>query len=143
MNPTQSIAALMSTYVGTDKDTEEHKNQNSDTKELYRQDKEADAEKNLERFLEALRSSPSASQEPLQFYPPGRIMHMVVLPSPKEPSSIDQCSQDECVALYETPRSMYSKIRLARSMIRDHYMPRYIETIEMLIDKFEEEDSHT
>uniref|UniRef100_A0A0D3HPM0 Fungal lipase-type domain-containing protein n=1 Tax=Oryza barthii TaxID=65489 RepID=A0A0D3HPM0_9ORYZ len=143
MNPTQSIAALMSTYVGTDKDTEEHKNQNSDTKELYRQDKEADAEKNLERFLEALRSSPSASQEPLQFYPPGRIMHMVVLPSPKEPSSIDQCSQDECVALYETPRSMYSKIRLARSMIRDHYMPRYIETMEMLIDKFEEEDSHT
>uniref|UniRef100_A0A0E0MHV4 Fungal lipase-type domain-containing protein n=1 Tax=Oryza punctata TaxID=4537 RepID=A0A0E0MHV4_ORYPU len=142
MNPTQSIAALMSTYVGTDKDSEEHNDHKSGTKEIDRQDDKQSDEENLERFLEALRSSPSACQEPLQFYPPGRIMHMVVLPSPKEHSSIDQCSQNECVALYKTPRSMYSKIRLARSMIRDHYMPRYIETMEMLIDKFAEEDSH-
>jgi hypothetical protein len=40
------------------------------------------------------------------------------------------------VVIYQKPRSMYSKIRVvARSMIRDHYMLRYIKTMEMLIDK--------
>uniref|UniRef100_A0A0D9XUZ2 Fungal lipase-type domain-containing protein n=1 Tax=Leersia perrieri TaxID=77586 RepID=A0A0D9XUZ2_9ORYZ len=141
VNPIQNITALMSTYVGTYKDTQEHKNQKSDTKQIDKQDKGTD-EENLQQFLEALRSSPSASQEPLQFYPPGRIMHMVVLPDTKGPSSIDQSSHNEFVSLYQTPRSMYSKIRLARSMIKDHYMPRYIETMEMLVDKLEEEDSH-
>ncbi|XP_040384968.1 uncharacterized protein LOC102712485 [Oryza brachyantha] len=141
VNPAQNIAALMSTYVGTENDSKEHNDQKSGTKQIDRQDQESD-EENLERFLEALRSSPSASQEPLQFYPPGRIMHMVVLPAPKEPSSIEQCSQNELVSLYETPRSMYSKIRLARSMIRDHYMPRYIETMEMLVDKLAQENIH-
>ncbi|KAL5203765.1 hypothetical protein ABZP36_008636 [Zizania latifolia] len=139
--PTQSVTAPMPAYVGTDKDSKEHNHQRSDTKEIDKQEKEAD-EENLEQFLEALLPLPSASQEPLQFYPPGRIMHMVVLPDPKEPSNIEQCSQNEFVALYETHRHMYSKIRLSRSMIRDHYMPRYIETMEMLIDKLVEEGIH-
>lgn len=76
---------------------------------------------------------------PHQLYPPGRIMHMIVLPSPEEPSSSIQ-DQSKVVAIYQTPRSMYGKIRLDRSMIRDHYMPRYIETMEMLIDKLAEDD---
>lgn len=91
----------------------------------------------MEQLLEALRSPSSGSQAPrhCQLYPPGRIMHMVALPISEE-----QGSQSEGVALYETPRDMYSKIRLARSMIRDHYMPRYIETMEVLIDKLAEDD---
>ncbi|KAM3347135.1 hypothetical protein ACQJBY_021234 [Aegilops geniculata] len=91
----------------------------------------------MEQLLEALQSPSSVSQAPqhCQLYPPGRIMHMVALPISEE-----QGSQNEGVALYETPRDMYNKIRLDRSMIRDHYMPRYIETMEMLIDKLAEDD---
>lgn len=66
-------------------------------------------------------------------------MHMVELPAPEGPSTGEQRHQNEVVAIYETPRSMYGKIRLARTMIRDHYMPRYIETMEMLIDKLAED----
>ncbi|XP_044352955.1 uncharacterized protein [Triticum aestivum] len=91
----------------------------------------------MEQLLEALRSPPSASETPRhrQLYPPGRIMHMVALRISEE-----QGSQTEGVALYETPRDMYNKIRLDKSMIRDHYMPRYIETMEMLIDQLAEND---
>jgi hypothetical protein len=60
-------------------------------------------------------------------------MHMVALPE-------EQGGQNAGVALYETPRGMYGKIRLAGSMIRDHYMPRYVETMEMLIDRLAEDD---
>lgn len=86
-------------------------------------------------------SSSSQSQDPPQLYPPGRIMHMVGLPSSSEPNSTSE-QGEEVVALYETPRHLYSKIRLARSMIREHYMPKYIRTMELLIDKLvaEEED---
>jgi hypothetical protein len=38
---------------------------------------------------------------------------------------------------------MYGKIRLVRTMIKDHYMPRYIETMEMLIDKLAEDEDDT
>jgi hypothetical protein len=63
-------------------------------------------------------------------------MHMVALPSSEE-----QGGQNAGVALYATPRSTYGKIRLARCMIKDHYMPRYAETMEMLIDKLAEDDA--
>uniref|UniRef100_J3NE24 Fungal lipase-type domain-containing protein n=1 Tax=Oryza brachyantha TaxID=4533 RepID=J3NE24_ORYBR len=79
-------------------------------------------------------SSSSHCQEPRQLYPPGRIMHMVGLPC-SEPNTSEQGGREEAVALYETPRHLYSKIRLARSMIREHYMPKYIRTMELLIDK--------
>ena len=68
-------------------------------------------------------------------------MHMVALPSPEEASNSEQDHQDEVVAIYQTPRRMYSEIRLAKSMIRDHYMPRYIETMEMLIETLAEDNN--
>lgn len=143
--PTQSIAALMSTYVGIEKDTDKltaGELASCSPKEIDKEEKELD-EEHMEQLVD-LRSSSSASQEPCQLYPPGRIMHMVVLPATEERNTREQGSQDEVVALYETPRSMYNKIRLARSMIRDHYIPRYIETMEMLIGKLaEDEDSNT
>jgi hypothetical protein len=92
-----------------------------------------------EQLMEVLRSATNASaEEPhhRQFYPPGRIMHMVALPASEE-----QEGQNARVALYETPRGTYGKIRLARSMIKDHYMPSYVETMEMLIDKLAEDDA--
>lgn len=97
----------------------------------------------MDQLLKALRSSRMASQKPHQLYLPGRIMHMVELPAPEGLSTGEQCHQHEVVAIYETPRSMYGKIRLVRTMIKDHYMPRYIETMEMLIDKLAEDEDDT
>ncbi|WVZ50036.1 hypothetical protein U9M48_001335 [Paspalum notatum var. saurae] len=153
VNATQGVPALMSTYSGTDQNTEkpttpvgeatscspeEPDRQRPDAAET---DQEENQEQIEQQLLKALRPSSIASQdqEPHQLYPPGRIMHMVVLPAQEEPSTGERRHQNEEVAIYHTPRSMYGKIRLDRSMIRDHYMPRYIETMEMLIDKLAED----
>uniref|UniRef100_A0ACD5W479 Uncharacterized protein n=1 Tax=Avena sativa TaxID=4498 RepID=A0ACD5W479_AVESA len=92
-----------------------------------------DGEHTMEQLMvEALRRSPSTTASRAhpgrQLYPPGRIMHMVALPA------------SEDVALYETPRAAYGKIRLAGSMVKDHYMPRYVETMELLIDRLAEDE---
>ncbi|CAO2142639.1 unnamed protein product [Urochloa humidicola] len=155
VNPVQGmgILALLPIYAATtDSKTttarepascslEELNHQKSDAEKIDQEEKTADQE-HMERFLKRLQSSPIPSQ-PHQLYPPGRIMHMVVLPSPEEPSTSKHRSQEEVVAIYQTPRSMYGKIRLARSMISDHYMPRYIETMEMLVDKLAEDGNGT
>ncbi|KAL6908091.1 hypothetical protein ACP4OV_002261 [Aristida adscensionis] len=149
VNPTRGIAAQMSTYVVTDQNTynagdsascspKQFVHHRSDNEETDQEEKATDQE-HMEQLLKVLRSSPADSQEEQQqLYPPGRIMHMVELPSSEEPFTSEQRHRDELVGVYETPRSKYSKIRLARSMIRDHYMPRYIQTMEMLVDKLAE-----
>ncbi|CAN6351971.1 unnamed protein product [Urochloa humidicola] len=107
--------------------------------------KETDEEGAME-LIESLTNekqelSPSTSaQEPHQLYPPGRILHMVGLQASGEATTSEQGAQEEVLALYETPRHLYSKIRLARSMISEHYMPKYIKTMEQLIEKLAEED---
>lgn len=148
MNPTQAmrIPPLMSICSGTDKNTresascspEELSRLRSDAEKTDQEEKAADQE-HMKQLLKSLRPSPIPSHCH-QLYPPGRIMHMVVLPCAEEQGTGKQHDQDEVVAIYQTPRSMYGKIRLARSMIRDHYMPRYIETMEMLIDKLGVDD---
>lgn len=55
------------------------------------------------------------------FYPPGEIIHIVSVPSP-ESSNADA---EEHVGIYQTPRELYSKLQLSRTMINDHYMPMY------------------
>ncbi|XP_062202548.1 uncharacterized protein LOC133904917 [Phragmites australis] len=102
---------------------------------------EEEAMELLESLTDELQvpSSSTSSQEPHQLYPPGRILHMVGLPA-AEPNTSEQGGPEEVVTLYETPRHLYSKIRLARSMIREHYMLKYIKTLELLIDKLAEED---
>ena len=106
--------------------------------------KETDEEEAME-LLETLTDekqelSPSTSaQEPQQLYPPGRILHVVGLQAAAEATTSEQGAQEEVLALYETPRHLYSKIRLARSMIREHYMPKYIKTMEQLIEKLPED----
>jgi hypothetical protein len=158
VNPIQGTAILMSTYVGADGNSEklavgerlscftcfaEGLNHNrSDAEEPDKEDKATGQLEHVERNLRSMPLSPTSSQEPQQLYPPGRIMHMVVLPAPGEPRTSEQADpQDEVVAIYETPRSMYGKIRLDNSMISDHYMLRYIETMEMLIEKLAEDSN--
>ncbi|KAJ3703830.1 hypothetical protein LUZ61_007535 [Rhynchospora tenuis] len=66
-----------------------------------------------------------SSKENKQLFPPGRIIHMVSLPD---------LGSKESIRVYENPRSLYAKVRLAPDMIKDHYMPSYIEMLELLIE---------
>ncbi|XP_050216558.1 uncharacterized protein LOC126667595 isoform X2 [Mercurialis annua] len=67
------------------------------------------------------------------FYPPGRIMHIVCTPA-SDPANVDsEMPVEEHVGIYETPRELYSKIRLSKTMINDHYMPMYKKMMELLI----------
>lgn len=85
--------------------------------------------------------SSSYVSENLQFYPPGRIMHMVTVPS----SDANDFGEDdrfaEHVGIYETPRELYSKLRLSKTMINDHYMPMYKKMMELLIKEIENEEN--
>ncbi|XP_027368696.1 uncharacterized protein LOC113874682 [Abrus precatorius] len=73
-----------------------------------------------------------------RFYPPGKIMHIVSLPSSDDSTSN---SVEDHVNLYETPRKLYSKLRLSRTMINDHYMPMYKKMIQLLIQQLEKDDT--
>ncbi|KAK3136739.1 hypothetical protein QOZ80_5BG0441700 [Eleusine coracana subsp. coracana] len=123
--------------------------QESDSKDVDREEKksalEGTDEKEAMDLLESLteeiqvQSSSAPSREPCQLFPPGRILHMVGSPA-TEPCISGQTGAEDVVTLYETPRHLYSKIRLARSMIREHYMPKYIKTIELLINRLAKEN---
>ncbi|KAK4405513.1 hypothetical protein Sango_0557800 [Sesamum angolense] len=119
-------------------------------KELKRQGSEVDAQVQEEEeavakeiteeekvFADAVESHTPISSSDVSdnhhFYPPGRIMHIISVP-PTE--STDQSHDDlaeEQVGIYETPRDLYSKLRLSRTMINDHYMPMYKKMMELLI----------
>ncbi|VFQ61049.1 unnamed protein product [Cuscuta campestris] len=72
----------------------------------------------------------------LQFYPPGRIMHIVAVDTG---GNSDGLTEEERVGIYETPRDLYSKLRLSKTMINDHYMPMYKKMMELLIRELENE----
>jgi len=74
------------------------------------------------------------------FYPPGRIMHVISMPSSDTANLELDEPTEEHVGLYETPRELYSKIRLSRTMINDHYMPMYKKMMELLIQELENDE---
>ncbi|WVZ20305.1 hypothetical protein V8G54_007627 [Vigna mungo] len=76
-----------------------------------------------------------------RFYPPGRIMHIVPVPSSDESNSNSDDPIEEHVCLYETPRELYSKLRLSKTMINDHYMPMYKKMMELLIRELEKDSN--
>ncbi|XWS14130.1 hypothetical protein CRYUN_Cryun36dG0096900 [Craigia yunnanensis] len=86
-------------------------------------------------------SSTDASEN-LRFYPPGRILHIVSVPS-SDAADVDDGSNDEHVGIYETPRELYRKIRLSRKMINDHYMPMYEKMMELLISEVEKDEMYS
>ncbi|KAG6428348.1 hypothetical protein SASPL_112599 [Salvia splendens] len=84
--------------------------------------------------------SPSDVSDNIHFYPPGRVMHIICTPSAGSSSSHEHdVEAEEKVGLYETQRELYSKLRLSRTMINDHYMPMYKKMMELLIKQLEEE----
>ncbi|KAI4386923.1 hypothetical protein MLD38_004799 [Melastoma candidum] len=109
--------------------------------------------------------SPSAEKKEVgRFFPPGRTLHLVTLPrgsqsnSPSAPDdgidprvgmlrppgldspTLGDSEKGPRVGLFYTPRSLYSKIRLSQTMIRDHFMPIYRRQIERVIKALEEVD---
>ncbi|XP_041995516.1 uncharacterized protein LOC121745611 isoform X1 [Salvia splendens] len=92
-----------------------------------------------------------------RFFPAGKIMHIVTLVSDEpererdgEVSSSDSDSSPEEnteVAIFLTPRSLYSKLRLSQTMIAEHFMPVYRREMEKLIRVLENEgggsDTHS
>jgi hypothetical protein len=76
-----------------------------------------------------------------RFYPPGKIMHIVSIPSSDDQDSNSNDPVEEHVCLYETPRELYSKLRLSKTMINDHYMPMYKKMMELLIRELEKDSS--
>ncbi|KAL4310964.1 hypothetical protein GQ457_01G002520 [Hibiscus cannabinus] len=87
--------------------------------------------------------SSSDASENRRFYPPGRIMHIVATPSTDATDLDDDRNGDGsnngAVRIFETPRELYSKIRLSRTMINDHYMPMYKKMMELLITELEKD----
>ncbi|KAL2530612.1 Mono-/di-acylglycerol lipase [Forsythia ovata] len=69
------------------------------------------------------------------FYPPGRIMHIVSIHLPVATGHGGPTGEQVC--LYETPRELYSKLRLSKTMINDHYMPMYKKMMELLTKQLE------
>lgn len=84
--------------------------------------------------------SSSEVSESHHFYPPGRIMHIVSVPLSDTPNGDHDGHTEECVGIFETPRELYSKLRLSKTMINDHYMPMYKKMMEMLIKELENEE---
>lgn len=82
----------------------------------------------------------SAGCSSRQLFPPGRIIHMVALPPPADPNPGEGTSSDEVIGIYETPRDLYGKIRLAPNMVKEHYMPSYISTMESLLEQLQKDD---
>ncbi|CAN1281312.1 Diacylglycerol lipase-alpha [Linum perenne] len=132
------------------KELERHENE----VDIHVQAEEAAAAKEIqeeERILvEATdTANPVSSEDVLEshiFYPPGKIMHIVWIPSSSEGGEttttatpdVEETAEDH-VGIYETPRELYSKIRLSKTMINDHYMPMYKKMMELLIRKLEED----
>lgn len=83
--------------------------------------------------------SPSDVSDNIHFYPPGRVMHIICTPSTGPSSEEHDVEAEEKVGLYETQRELYSKLRLSKTMINDHYMPMYKKMMELLIKQLEEE----
>lgn len=91
-----------------------------------------------------------ATSEMRRFFPPGKIMHIVPIP-PDESANEEEDNRDDGgdddnvrttklpkVRIFLTPRSLYGKLRLSRTMINDHYMPMYKRNIELAISELEE-----
>lgn len=80
---------------------------------------------------------PTDATENHHFYPPGRIMHIVSVPSSDSVNLDGDEPKEEHVGIYETPRELYNKLRLSKTMINDHYMPMYKKMMELLIRELE------
>ncbi|PWA80589.1 mono-/di-acylglycerol lipase,Lipase, class 3 [Artemisia annua] len=91
----------------------------------------------------------SDNSENYHLYPPGRIMHIVSIMSNNpvdqeqdhdhDHDTLIEEHEHENLGIYETPRELYGKLRLSRTMINDHYMPMYKKMMEKLLVELEKQ----
>lgn len=115
------------------------------TKEIREEEAEAIAEISE---IEPESSVPD-TKEVHRFFPPGKIMHIVSLHLDEAGDETDSRISadtdnnqltDTKIGIFLTSRSVYSKLRLSRTMIADHFMPVYRKQIERLIEELEKEE---
>ncbi|ERN04384.1 hypothetical protein AMTR_s00147p00093320 [Amborella trichopoda] len=80
----------------------------------------------------------SENIETHRFFPPGKIMHIVTFEM-EDGEGEGELDGEHKVRIFRTPRSLYSKLRLSKTMINDHYMPIYRRKMEQLILEIEGE----
>ncbi|KAJ0978462.1 hypothetical protein J5N97_013936 [Dioscorea zingiberensis] len=120
--------------------------QERDLADKQAREEEAAAVKEITEEENVILKEAVENQQPLssddlerhQFFPPGKIMHMVAMPV-IDPNTGGEIFTDDNVGIYETPRNLYSKISLSPTMINDHYMPMYKKMMELLIEKLEKD----
>lgn len=113
-------------------------------------------EEEEEEIVAAAETADNVSVEPTaemrRFFPPGKIMHIV--PIPLEETANEENGEEggddngsgarspklPKVQIFLTPRSLYGKLRLSRTMINDHYMPMYKRSIELAISELEKDN---
>ncbi|KAK1280419.1 hypothetical protein QJS04_geneDACA004893 [Acorus gramineus] len=121
-------------------------NEESDTIEEIREEEKAAV---AEVTGGTLGSPVSEVVEAHRFFPAGKIMHIVSLaPELSESVIPDNLRADnevgdhdghveEKIGIFLTARSLYGKLRLSRTMIKDHFIPIYKRNIEQLISELE------
>jgi hypothetical protein len=126
------VTSVDGSYCPPNGDVDSNRALDSEQASLGRQE-EASSLKPNGVGKEKQKESPS-SPGSRQLFPPGRIIHMVAQPSP-DPDPGEGTSCKEIISIYETPRELYAKIRLAPNMVNEHYMPSYISTMESLLEQ--------
>lgn len=119
-----------------DEDIQAREEEEAAVKEIMEEETEV-----LKEAVESRQPMSSDALETQQYYPPGRIMHMVAVPVSSANQDGVANDDESTIGIYETPRDLYSKIRLSPTMINDHYMPMYKKTMELLIEKLRKDGS--
>lgn len=112
-----------------------HEEEEAAAKEITEEEKELVAD----TVDSKISNCPMDVTENHYLYPPGRIMHMVSVLDVETNSGGDGPTEEH-VGVYGTPRDLYSKIRLSKTMINDHYMPMYKKMMDLLIRELENDN---
>uniref|UniRef100_A0A7N0VBH1 Sn1-specific diacylglycerol lipase alpha n=1 Tax=Kalanchoe fedtschenkoi TaxID=63787 RepID=A0A7N0VBH1_KALFE len=126
----------------------EHGSENEDTEEMEKEIREEEAAAMAEVSIQPHDSIPE-TKEVHRFFPPGKTMHIVDLKTDEEEESANESSNSDdsdssqlsepTVGIFLTHRSLYGKLRLSQTMIKDHIMPVYRRQMEKLLEELKME----
>lgn len=77
----------------------------------------------------------SARRERRKMYPPGRILHMVPVKKVGEEGESSENGQAQLAheLYHDIPAEFYGHLHLCKNMVRDHFIPRYLEALDYII----------
>ncbi|KAL8171623.1 hypothetical protein V2J09_023427 [Rumex salicifolius] len=121
----------------------------ADVEEIRKEEAEAVAEVAGDAHTDDVSTSEHEVKEVHRFFPAGRIMHVITLHESDdeledihgntETTPDEAAVSDTEVGIFLTPRTLYSRLRLSKRMISDHFMPVYRRQIEKVIADLEKE----